>query len=361
MLIKVLRKTKTIYMVKTFIKETLGKFFIESPPMKLAEVHADSTPTTPIIFVLSPGADPIAYLMALAQEKGMKDKLKTISLGQGQDVIATKMIDEGSKTGLWICFQNCHLYTSWMGEFEKLLEKMDPSLIHSDYRLWLTSDPSTSFPVPILQSGIKLTQEPPRGLKANMANTFRDIGRKRYEEECAKGKEYRKLVFALAYFHSAILERRKYGAIGWNVSYQWMNSDFNCSEQQLMMYLNEQAEVPYQSLNYLVALVNYGGRVTDDKDVRLIDAMLKKYFCPEIMSDAYKLSKLPFYYAPPDGTYEQAMSYIAQLPLDEDPEVFGLHSNANITYETNLVNAFIDAIASVQPRVKGKGNAQTPE
>ena len=52
-------------------------------------------------------------------------------------------------------------------------------------------------------------------------------------------------MFALAYFHSAILERRKYGAIGWNVSYQWMNSDFNTSEQQLMMYLNEQPEVPY--------------------------------------------------------------------------------------------------------------------
>jgi dynein heavy chain len=219
MLIKVLRKTKMIYSVKQFNLKTLGKYYIESPPMKLEDVLNDSTPITPIIFVLSPGADPIAYLMALAAEKGMKDKLKTISLGQGQDVIATKLIDEGSKTGLWICFQNCHLYTSWMGEFEKLLEKQDPSLIHAEYRLWLTSDPTSSFPVPILQNGIKLTQEPPRGLKANMARTFQDIGRKRYEEECDKGKEYRKLVFALAYFHSAILERRKYGAIGWNVSY----------------------------------------------------------------------------------------------------------------------------------------------
>jgi len=120
-----------------------------------------------------------------------------------------------------------------MPEFERLLEKqnIDPSMIHADYRLWLTSDPTNSFPVPILQSGIKLTQEPPRGLKANMARTFLDIGRQRYEEECEKGREYRKLVFALAYFHSAILERRKYGAIGWNVSYQWMNSDFNTSER----------------------------------------------------------------------------------------------------------------------------------
>jgi dynein heavy chain, axonemal len=150
MLLKVLRKTKTIYGVKKFIKEELGKYFIESPPIKLAEVLSDSTKTTPIIFVLSPGADPVAYLMALAAEKGMKDKFKTISLGQGQDGIATRLIDEGSKTGQWICFQNCHLFVSWMGKFEQLLEQQDATLMHDEYRLWLTSDPTSNFPVPIL-------------------------------------------------------------------------------------------------------------------------------------------------------------------------------------------------------------------
>ena len=58
------------------------------------------------------------------------------------------------------------------------------------------------------------------------------------------------------------------------------------------MYLNEQPEVPYAALNYLTAQVNYGGRVTDDKDIRLINAMLKRYYCPEIMNEGYKLSKL---------------------------------------------------------------------
>jgi dynein heavy chain len=66
--------------------------------------------------------------------------------------------------------------------------------------------------------------------------------------------------------------------------------------------------------------------------------MLKKFFTPEIMADNYKLSKLPTYYAPPDGSYDATVKYIKSLPLDEDPEVFGLHSNANITFETNLVN-----------------------
>lgn len=107
--------------------------------------------------------------------------------------------------------------------------------------------------------------------------------------------------------------------------------------------------------------MNYGGRVTDDKDVRLIEAMLKKMFCPEIMSNTYKLSKLATYYAPAEGSYEATMKYISSLPLDEDPEVFGLHPNANIMYENNSVNNFIETILSVQPRVKGKSDQKSPE
>jgi len=56
------------------------------------------------------------------------------------------------------------------------------------------------------------------------------MGEEMYEACEAKPREYKKMVFALAYFHAAILERRKYGPIGWNERYEWMNSDFECSE-----------------------------------------------------------------------------------------------------------------------------------
>lgn len=360
MLIKVLRESKLIYAIQNYVKAELGALFIESPAFDLEGVFEDSVSTTPIIFVLSPGADPIAYLVDLAKRKGMGDKFKAISLGQGQGVIAQKLIDEGQRGGLWICLQNCHLYATWMGELEKIQEMQNPQTIVPEYRLWLTSDPSKKFPVPVLQNGIKITNEPPRGLKANMTRQFDDLGSERYES-CSKNKEYKKLVFALSYFHAAILERRKYGAIGWNIPYGWMNSDFQTSERQLMMYLDEQPEVPYVALNFLVSAVNYGGRVTDDKDVRLIKAMLKKYFCAEIMNDNYKLSKLDTYYAPPEGSLEDAMNYVNSLPLDEDPEVFGLHSNANIAYEKNVVGLFLDTILTIQPRTSTKGAAKTPE
>jgi dynein heavy chain len=98
--------------------------------------------------------------------------------------------------------------------------------------------PSTNFPVPVLQSGIKITNEPPKGLKANLKRTFTEVAEEEYEV-CTKGSIYKKLLFALGFFHAVILERRKYGAIGWNIAYEWMNSDFLTSKIQLKMYLDE--------------------------------------------------------------------------------------------------------------------------
>lgn len=350
-----------MFFVKDFVKAELGEKFIESPPFDLKAAFQDSSNTTPIIFVLSPGADPIPYLMNLAKEVSMDgERLRIISLGQGQGPIASKLIDMGQQNGDWVCLQNCHLSASWMPELEKIQEKQDEHQTHPEYRLWLTSMPSDHFPVPVLQSGIKITNEPPKGLKANLKRTFQEVKEQDYES-CTKPREYKKLLFALGYFHAVILERRKFGAIGWNIPYSWMQSDFMISKAQVKMFLDEQPDVPYVALNYLVAETNYGGRVTDDKDVRLIKALLKRYFCADILRDDYKLSNLDTYYAPAEGSLDQSKDYINSLPLDDDPEIFGLHPNANITFQQKTVKEFHDTIISIQPRVAGGGSALTPE
>ena len=47
------------------------------------------------------------------------------------------------------------------------------------------------------------------------------------------------MLFSLAFFHAIILERRKFGPIGWNIPYDWMNSDFDTSNLQVKMYIDE--------------------------------------------------------------------------------------------------------------------------
>ena len=67
-----------------YVSEKMGKNFVEPPPFDLAKSFVDSNSTTPLIFILSPGADPTMALLQFATDKGFGKKLESISLGQGQ-------------------------------------------------------------------------------------------------------------------------------------------------------------------------------------------------------------------------------------------------------------------------------------
>ena len=98
------------------------------------------------------------------------------------------------------------------------------------------------------------------------------------------------------------------------------------------MYLDEQPGVPWETLNFLIAEINYGGRVTDDKDVRLIKDLLKKYFNENVLQEHYNFSNSGVYHTPKELELKSVKDYVKSLPNDDEPEVFGLHANANITY-----------------------------
>lgn len=302
--IRFIREEKVIFAIRRFVTKMLGEYFIESPPFDLSGAYGDSNSATPLIFILSPGADPTDYLLQLAESKGKEGSgLRIISLGQGQGPIAERAIDMAQKTGDWVCLQNCHLAVSWLSKLELMVEKMqnDPQSINSEFRLWLTSMPSTAFPVPVLQNGIKVTNEPPRGLRANLTRTFQDISSDDYESCPSKAAIYKKLIFATAFFNALILERRKFGAVGWNISYDWMNSDLKAAMMQVKMYIEESPIIPWETLNVSVADITYGGRVTDAWDKRAISSILRKYFDVNLMDDEYRFSSDGLYYAPPES------------------------------------------------------------
>jgi len=70
----------------------MGKKFIEPPPLDIGQCFRDSTPQTPLIFVLSTGCDPFSNFKRFAKEMSMEQKFFNISLGQGQGPRASKMV-----------------------------------------------------------------------------------------------------------------------------------------------------------------------------------------------------------------------------------------------------------------------------
>jgi len=85
-------------------------------------------------------------------------------------------------------------------------------------------------------------------------------------------------------------------------------------------------------LHYLTANCNYGGRVTDDKDRRYInEALLDFYNVDAVENDRFRLAPFDHYRMPKTGSLTDYRAFIDNLPLLTEPEVYGLHRNANLT------------------------------
>ena len=170
--LRCLRPDKCVPALQSFVEIELGRRFIEPPPFDLHAAFTDSSVNLPLIFILSTGADPVKGLLGYADNAGMGSRLDYISLGQGQGPKAERLIKEGKEQGRWVLLMNCHLYVSWLTQLEKEVEDIDPQKTDPNFRLWLTSMPSAKFPVSVLQNGVKMTNEPPAGLRANLRTAY---------------------------------------------------------------------------------------------------------------------------------------------------------------------------------------------
>lgn len=154
MFLRCFRIDRVYRAINTYISETMGEDYITPPVVSFDAIYEQTTSLIPVVFVLSPGSDPTNDLMKLADRcDAGGGKFKYISLGQGQENAALNLLDISVDRGLWLTLQNGHLLVSFMKRLEKTLEKMEKP--HPDFRLWITTDATPTFPIGILQRSLK--------------------------------------------------------------------------------------------------------------------------------------------------------------------------------------------------------------
>ncbi len=137
--------------------------------------------------------------------------------------------------GGWCLLQNTHLALNLIDEL--LLAVLETTKVHQSFRLWLTTEVHPQYPINLLQASIKYTFEPPKGVKASLKRTYTNTSQEALEYSALP--QWRPMYYSLAFLHTVVQERRKYGPLGWNIPYEYNQGDFNASSQYIKNLLDD--------------------------------------------------------------------------------------------------------------------------
>jgi len=225
----------------------------------------------------------------------------------------------------------------------------------------LTSDPSNEIPIGLLEKSIKLTNEPPQGLRDNLKRSFSFFRKEEIEDKEAKIKT---ILFGLCYFHSVMCERRKFGTKGWNRFYPFSMGDLRDSSIVLQNYMETNqasGKIPWDDLKYLFGEIMYGGHIVDDWDRRFTSTFLDNLMNDSLLDEA---EMFPFiegknisFKTPTPLNHEGYIKYIETELPPETPLGYGMHPNAEIDYRTMQSEKLFSILVDLQPKGGGAGGA----
>ena len=148
-------------------------------------------------------------------------------------------------------FQNCHLGLDYMDEMlDNVLSTENP---HEKLRVWITSEAHPKFPITVLQSSIKFTFDPPQGVKAGLKRTFAGVTQDQLE--ISNLPEWKPLLYAVAFLHTCVQERRKFGPLGWNIPYEFNSADYTSTVQFCQNHLDEVDPKKVKKFKYCVDII----------------------------------------------------------------------------------------------------------
>lgn len=215
---------------------------------------------------------------------------------------------------------------------------------------------------------IKVTTEPPKGLRAGLYRTFNTQIHPDFLEKVEPYDKWRSLVFTVCFLHSIVQERRKFGPLGFCIPYEFNASDLEASLCFLDKHMTACAtqNIPYswRAMQYMVAEVQYGGRITDDLDRELFSAYSALWVTDAVFQPNYSFNTLihDFQYQVPDCTeHARFLDYINSMPDKDTPIVFGLNNNADLTFRLKDSQVMLSTMIDTQPKDSGGGSGKSRE
>jgi len=358
LVIRCLRPDRMTMAMEGFVGEYMGKDYVSDVSAQLELCLEETDPSTPVYFILSPGFDVVAEVERAAAKRDLtasNGMFMDISLGEGKDVIANVEVDRLCKDGGWIILQNIHLMPRWLLDLEKRIERNSLDA-NPDFRIFFTSDPSKMIPVALLQRSVKLTQEPPPGLKALFKRSW-DMFDESTWDNSTRATDCRQILFALSFFHSIMIERRKFGPQGWNRIYPFAAGDLTVCKDVTLNYLESSGtHIPWEDLKYIFGEIMYGGHITDFFDRILCCTYLEKYMSNDLLEG---LELYPGFRVPTNSGHAALMEYIDEMMGTESPMMFGLHSNTEIGFRTEQSESLFTTLVDLQPRTSEGGSGGT--
>lgn len=356
-MLRCLRPDRILYAIRLFVAEQLGERYTAGRAVEFAKSFEETSRTTGVFFILSPGVNPVLQVEELGRKLGYTSdagNYHQVSLGQGQEVVAEQAMDLSSKEGHWVVLENIHLVSKWLPTLEKKLEECAQDA-HENFRFFLTAEPAGTpsahiMPAGILQACIKITNEPPTGMQANLHAALDEFSQETLEM-CAREVEFKKIWFSLCYFHAVVIERRKFGPMGWNRNYPFNRGDLTISVNVLYNYLEVNSVVPWTDLRYLFGEIMYGGHITDNLDRRLCATYLVEYMKPEMLDVDIELAQ--GFNAPGSSDYQEYHRYVDESLPAESPYLYGMHPNAEIEFLTVTSGHLFNTVLELQPRSTG--------
>ncbi|KAJ3130163.1 Cytoplasmic dynein 2 heavy chain 1 [Nowakowskiella sp. JEL0407] len=348
LIIQKFRPDRLMSAMNNFVCSVLGIESLAPPTLNIKKIYEEeSICTEPILFITTAGTDPSQELRDVASQTIGIDKFHEIAMGQGQSEAAISKLRECALSGGWLCLQNVHLVTNWLSQLEKELGSIASDSaetlkkIHPNFRLWLTSEVHPKFPASLLQNCLKISIEAPPGLKKNLLRTYENWS----PEFIQKGSIFRaQALFALAWFHAVLQERRTFIPQGWTKFYEFSASDLRSTAAILSGMCEDGKPVSWSVLHGLIENAIYGGRLDDSNDVQKLRVSLSQIFNDDIFSinGRQPTRKLGKGITLPNSVEHSAyLKLINELPENDNVTFFGLPENIDRAFQQSASSAVL--------------------